>query len=87
MEFIRLKHSIYSKNEYGRILCEITFPERKPGEFCIERTYVVEEYIGSELPGQLVEEALQSIRAQGGSVTAEDPFARMYLSKKKGQGV
>ena len=83
ISFITLNHSIYSKNEHGRILCEITFPEKTPGEFCIERTYTAEEYIGTELPERLIEAALEKIREQGGRVTAEDPYARMYLSRHK----
>ena len=82
ISFIVLNHCIYSKNEYGRILCEITFPERAPGEFCIERTFVAEEFIGTALPERLVEAALDKIREQGGRVTAEDPYARRYLAMK-----
>ena len=83
LDFITLNHSIYSKNEHGRILCEIRFPEREPGVFNIESTYVAGEFIGTELPGQLVEAALAKIKEQGGRVEAEDPYARMYLSRKR----
>ena len=50
VDFIILNHSIYSKNEYGRILAEITFPEHREGVYCIESTHVVDEYIGTEVP-------------------------------------
>ena len=79
MEFISLPHSIYSKDPNGRILAEITFPEHAAGQYCIERTYTAEEYIGTDLPGELVEMAVRQIRSAGGKVTAECPFASKYL--------
>lgn len=83
MEFIELPHSIYSKDENGRILAEIRFPEIFPGEFNIESTYVAEEYIGSDVPGELVEKAESSIRAQGGKIVRADcPFAHKYLKER-----
>lgn len=82
VDFIILNHSIYSKNEYGRILAEITFPEHREGVYCIESTHVVDEYIGTEVPGQLVEAAVKRIREQGGKVEAECPFARKYLAER-----
>ena len=82
VDFIILNHSIYSKNEYGRILAEITFPEHGEGVYCIESTHVVDEYIGTEVPGQLVEAAVKRIREQGGKVEAECPFARKYLAER-----
>ena len=82
LTFITLPHSIYSKDENGRILCEITFPEREPGRYCIERMYVAEEYIGTELPERLIRAALEQIAGEGGTVTAEDPYAKMFMSKK-----
>ena len=82
MEFIKLPHSIYSKNEHGRILAEIRFPEKEQGVFNIQSPYVADEYIGSEVPGQLVEMAVESIRAQHGQIEAECPFASKYLKER-----
>ncbi len=82
MDLIELNHSIYSKNRDGRILAEITFPEKEKGVFCITRTHVVDEYIGSELPRELVDAAVKRIRAQGGRIEAECPFARRYLKEQ-----
>lgn len=82
MDYIQLPHSIYSKDENGRILAEIRFPETSPGVFNIESTYVAEEYIGSEIPGELVDMAVASIRARHGKITADCPFASKYLRER-----
>ena len=79
MDWIELPHSISSRDPNGRILAEITFPEKQPGEYCIESTYAADEYIGSELPGELVERAVRKIRSAGGRVSAECPFASKYI--------
>ena len=42
----------------------------------------MDEYIGTEVPGQLVEAAVKRIREQGGKVEAECPFARKYLAER-----
>ena len=43
MEYIKLPHSIKSKDENGKILAEITFPENEPGIFTIDHTYVSDQ--------------------------------------------
>lgn len=79
MKLIVLKHSIYSRDENGRILAEITFPEKEPGIFTIDRIYVAEEYIGSPIPDRLIAAALDQIRREGGKAAADDPYARKYF--------
>ncbi len=81
--FIHLPHSIYSKDEYGRILAEIRFPEEEKGLYNIERTYVCESLFSVNLAEELVDEALLQIRKQGGRVKADCPFAKQYLEKKR----
>ncbi|MDO4619155.1 MAG: hypothetical protein Q4B09_00895 [Lachnospiraceae bacterium] len=81
MEWNYLNHSIYIRSEVGRILGEIMFPETSPGVYDIENVHVAEEYIGSELPEQLIEAARKRIKEQGGRATASDPFARKYFSE------
>lgn len=81
MELQHLPHSIKSKDEYGRILGEIVFPEKTgEGHYTIESTYVAEEYLGTDLGDRLVREAVKQIHEQGGVVEeAECPFARKWL--------
>ncbi len=82
MKYIVLKHSIYSKDPNGRILAEILFPEHSPGEYCIESTHVVDEYLGTQVPGELVEMAVSVIRKAGGHITATCPYAYKYLKER-----
>lgn len=83
-DYIVLPHSIYKKDENGRILSEITFPEKEPGRYEIERTYVSETLFGSGEAEKLVKMAVRQIRAAGGSVSASCPFARKYLKEHRG---
>lgn len=80
-DYIILPHSIYRKDANGRILCEITFPEKSPGNYDIEHTYVSEDLRGQGEATRLVEMALQQIHEAGGKVTASCPFARKYLKE------
>ena len=77
-DYIVLPHSIYKKDENGRILSEITFPEKEPGR------YVSESLFGSGEAEKLVKMAVRQIRAAGGSVSASCPFARKYLKEHRG---
>ena len=79
--YIVLPHSIYKKDENGRILSEITFPEKEPGRYESERTYVSEGLFGSGEAEKLVELAVRQIKDAGGSVSASCPFARKYLKE------
>lgn len=83
MEYIYLPHSIKCKDENGRILGEILFPEHKEGAYTIERTYVAEDFLGTGLAEHLVDMAVGQIRKAGGTVSATCPFARKYLKQKR----
>lgn len=79
MDYIKLPHNIYSKDENGRILAEITFPEKEPGVYNIDHTYVDESQRGQGIASKLVEMAVEQIRAQGGKITADCPYASKWL--------
>lgn len=83
MEFIRLAHRIYKKNEDGKVICEIEFPEIKKGECSITHTFVDDDYRGMGLAKTLVEEAIKTIEARGEKVSATCSYAKKVLDKKK----
>lgn len=83
MEYIRLPHSIKCKNEDGRILAEITFPEHEPGIYTIDHTYVCDELRGQGTAGELVKMAVDQIREQGGQVRATCSYAAGWLQKNR----
>ncbi len=80
MNLTVLAHSLYVKDDNGRILGEVTFPESAPGVYSIESVYVNDRYIGTEIPGRLMEAALDQIRRQGGRPEAGCPYARRYFA-------
>ncbi len=83
MDYIKLPHSIKRKDENGKILAEITFPEVKPGVYNIDHTYVSDELRGQGTAGQLVQMAVDQIHEQGGEVCATCSYASVWLEKHK----
>ena len=81
MDYIKLPHSIKHKDENGRILAEITFPETAPGVYTINHTYVSDELRGQGVAGDLVQMAVDQIREQGGEVRATCSYAAGWLKK------
>lgn len=81
MEYTRLPHSIKCKNEHGKILAEITFPENEPGVYTIDHTYVSEELRGQGVADELVRMAVDQIRDQGGHVRATCSYASGWLER------
>lgn len=81
MDYIILSHSIYKKDENGRILAEITFPEHEKGIFTIERTYVCDDLRGQNVQEELVKMAISRIEEQGGRVEATCPYASGWIRR------
>ena len=81
MDYIRLPHSIKRKNDNGKILAEITFPEESPGMYNIDHTYVSEELRCQGEADRLVKMAVDQIRGQGGEVRATCSYASNWLKK------
>lgn len=80
MNLTVLRHSLYVKDENGRILAEVSFPETSPGVYSIENVYVNDRYIGTKIPGQLMQAAIDHIRQQGGRAEAGCPYAKRYFA-------
>ncbi|MCR4781252.1 MAG: N-acetyltransferase [Lachnospiraceae bacterium] len=85
IDWIQLPHRIYGRDDDGRVICEITFPETAPGVCTIESTFVNEDYRGKGLAGKLVAEAIELIKSRGEKVEAECPYAKTWI-KDKGFG-
>lgn len=81
MEYIRLPHSIKRKDDNGRILAEITFPENEPGVYTIDHTYVSDDLRGQGIADKLVRMAVDQIHEQGGEVRATCSYASVWLKK------
>ena len=81
MEFIKEPNRIWQKDENGKMIAEITFPETADGICTIDHTYVAKEYGGRGIAAQLVEEAVSEIRSQGKTVEATCSYAAAWLLK------
>lgn len=79
MEYIKLPHSIYSRDENGKILAKIEFPEVSPGVYCFDNTYVEDDDRHMETGDELMQMAVAQIREKHGKITATCPFAKKWL--------
>jgi predicted GNAT family acetyltransferase len=81
MDFNYEENRIYKEDEDGKLLCEITFTEIKPGLYNINHTFVDESLRGQGIAKILVEEAIKTIRKKNGKITATCSYAKNYLEK------
>ena len=81
MDFLKEENRIYSIDENGKLLAEITFPEESKGVFNINHTFVDESLRGQHIAGKLVEMAIEEIKNKGGKVEATCSYAKHYLEK------
>ncbi len=72
---------ILQKDETGKILAEITFPETSPGVFVIDHTFVDESLRGQGMASKLVQAAVDEIKKRGGKVQATCSYAKKWLEK------
>lgn len=64
MEFRQEPGRIFATGEDGRLLAEVTFPERE-GTAEIDHTFVDPSLRGQGVAGQLLQAAADTLRAQG----------------------
>ena len=79
MEFEANRISL--KDENGRVLAEITFPETSPGVFVINHTFVDESLRGQGVASKLVQAAVDEIKKRGGQVQATCSYAKKWLEE------
>lgn len=81
MQFIKEKERIFFKDKYGKLLAEITFPEKEEGVFCIDHTFVDPSQEGKGIAGELMKEAVSRIKECGGKVEATCSYAQHWIKK------
>lgn len=79
LPMIHEKERIYSMDDQGRLVAEITFPQVSPGLYCIDHTFVDSSLRGQGAAGELVRAALQEIEALGGTATATCSYAVRWM--------
>lgn len=80
MNYIIESNRIYAKDDTGKVIAEITFPN-DGNTYCIDHTFVDDSLRGQGIAGQLVKMAVEQIQKFGGSVTATCSYAAHWLKK------
>ena len=65
MEFQKGQNRLYAEDESGKLVAEITFPPEREGVVNIDHTFVDSSLRGQGVAGQLVEAAVDELRAAG----------------------
>ena len=82
MRYIKENGRIYSQNDEGKTVAEITFEELGKGIFNINHTFVDESLRGQGIAQKLVEMAIKEIKNKNGKVQATCSYAKHYLEKR-----
>ncbi len=81
MEFITEQNRIYSTDELGKVITEITFPSRDEVRMDINHVYVDESLRGQGLAGHLMVLAYNEIKLRGKKIVAKCPYAISWFKK------
>ncbi len=76
-----MENRISQKDENGRVIAEITFPETSPRIFVINHTFVDESLRGQGIASKLVQAAVDEIKKRGGKVEATCSYAKKWLKE------
>ena len=82
-EFIMENNMIYMKDDAGKVIAEVTFPETEPGVFTIDHTFVDGSLRGQGMASKLVQAAVDEIQKREGKVKATCSYAVKWLSEQK----
>ena len=80
MNYIIESNRIYAKDDTGKVIAEITFPN-DGDTYCIDHTFVYDSLRGQGIAGQLVKMAVEQIQKSGGKVIATCSYAAHWLEK------
>ncbi len=81
MDFIYEENRIYAVNENGTVIAEVDFPAAGENIADINHTFVDDSLRGQGVAGQLLSEAVKTIRAQGKKVKATCSYAVKWFEK------
>ncbi|WP_040196704.1 GNAT family N-acetyltransferase [Candidatus Soleaferrea massiliensis] len=80
MEFIVEENRIYCEQD-GKLLAEVTFPQRTDGTVEINHTFVDDALRGQGIAGQLMQGAADSIRRSGRKAVPTCSYAVKWFEK------
>ena len=78
---------IFAKDETGKLLAEVIFPETESGICTISHTFVDASLRGHGIAGELIQMALRKIIQQGKNVSASCSYAKNWLEKHSAKTV
>nr|WP_313293520.1 GNAT family N-acetyltransferase [Faecalispora jeddahensis] len=81
MEFTKEANRIFAKDADGKLIAEVTFPDRSATTVDIDHTFVDDSLRGQGVAGQLMLAAVDAIRAQGKKAIATCPYAVGWFQK------
>ena len=81
MKFHSTPTRIYSIDDTGKLVAEVTFPMTGQNVYCINHTFVDDSLRGQGVASQLVRAAVDQIHAQGGTLEATCSYAVQWLDK------
>lgn len=82
-EWIELPHRIYRKDENGKVIAEISFPETSEGICTIKEVFFDEDYRTLEETDAMIARAVSMIEGRGEKVIYEHPYAKKWQSEHK----
>ena len=81
MNFEYELNRISLKNNDGKVISEITFPNEKENAVNINYVFVDESMRGQGIANRLMKEAVDQIKKSGKKVIASCPFAKSWFEK------
>ena len=81
MEFTQEQNRIFLLDDTGKLIAEVTFPDKTAGTVEINHTFVDDSLRGQGVAGKLLETAAQVIRDQNKKVIATCSYAVKWFEK------
>ncbi len=75
------ENRIYTEDENGKVLAEITFVKKNDRTYDIDHTFVDDTLRGQGIASVLVEKAVKEIRSRGFEVSATCSYAKKWMEK------
>ncbi|MEG0249541.1 MAG: GNAT family N-acetyltransferase [Peptostreptococcus sp.] len=81
MDFKYEEHRIYSVDDDGRIIAQISFPMVEDGVVNIDSTYVSSSLRGQGIAGKLMDDAIDIIEKNNWKTYLDCSYARVWADK------
>jgi len=81
MEFTKDSNRIYSADENGDVIAEVTFPNTRDGAVTINHTFVDSSLRGQGVASQLISAAYDTIKAGGKKAYATCAYAIKWFEE------